>query len=145
MRAASAASAAAAVAVLAPGAAAAPRHERISATAKGRLAGSALTFRLTRSSLGRGRGTGRIGRSSRTAIVLRLRHGRLRASGRLRLLPAPVKPGMPPGSVLRIRGTARISGGTGRYRHARGRFTVTGTERVYTGAFTARLRGSLTR
>jgi hypothetical protein len=77
-------------------------------------------------------------------MVLTFRHGRLRATALLRLTPARARPGTPPGFVLRVRGTARITGGTGRYRGARGRFTLTGTERVVTGAFSARLRGSVT-
>jgi hypothetical protein len=144
----SAVSAAAAVAVLAPGAAApsaeAARSHRLAATAKGRLAGSALSFRLTRSTLGPGRGRGHVRITPRTPLVLTFRHGRVRATAMLRVTPAPTRPGTPPGSVLRVRGTARITGGTGRYRGARGRFTLTGTERVISGTFTARLRGRVT-
>jgi hypothetical protein len=126
-----------------PEAPAKPRHKRLSATAEGRLVGSTLSFRLTRSSLGRGRGTGDVSRLPDTTLVLRLRGGRLRARAVLRIGQAPATSSRPAGSVLAVSGSARITGGTGRFRGARGRFTMQGTEQIYTGAFTARLRGSL--
>jgi hypothetical protein len=135
--------AAATLLAAAPSAEAARSH-RLTATAKGRLAGSALTFHLTRSTLGPGRGRGHVRDAPRTPLVLTFRHGRVRATAMLHVTPARGRPGTPPGSVLRVRGTARITGGTGRYRGARGRFTLTGTERVISGTFTARLRGRVT-
>jgi hypothetical protein len=140
---------AAALAVVALPAAAGPAAarsgpERIVGSAAGRVTGETLTLHLRDGSLGPGKGAFRFSAPTRVRGSLRLSRGTLRIAAELRLtLLPPAKRPSPARMALRAR--ARITGGTRRYRRARGSFVALGTLNAYTGRFTVHLDGSYRR
>jgi hypothetical protein len=118
--------------------------QRIVGSAAGRVTGEKLTLQLRDGSLGRGKGALRFTGSTRVRGSLRLSRGTLRIAAALRLTPLPpVK--RPSAAKMGLSARVRITGGTRRYRRARGSFLALGTLNAYTGRFRVHLDGSYRR
>ena len=127
--------------LLAGPSAAQARSHRIAGSASGQVTGVTFTLHLRDGTLGRGQGTLRFTSVTRVHGNLRLSHGTMRIRAVLLLsgLPATKRPSA---ARMALRASVRITGGTRRYRRARGSFLALGTLNAYTGRFTVRLNGS---